>query len=139
MPGGGLLIGVDLKKDRALLDNAYNDSKGVTAAFNLNVLARINREFGGNFDLNEFEHVAFYNEVEGRIEMHLRSKRAHVAFVDNYAVHFEEGETIHTENSYKYSVLEFQKLAADNGFATTQVWVDPDNLFSLQYLSAVPR
>lgn len=136
MPGGGLLIGVDLKKDPELLDAAYNDSKGVTAAFNLNALAHINREFGGNFDLNEFEHVAFYNEKEGRIEMHLRSKRAHVVFIDNYTVPFDEGETIHTENSYKYSLPEFQRLAASNGFTVDRVWVDSDNLFSIQYLSA---
>ncbi|MCP5313414.1 MAG: L-histidine N(alpha)-methyltransferase [Chromatiaceae bacterium] len=133
-PGGQLLIGVDLKKDRAVLEAAYDDAQGVTAAFNLNLLARINRELGADFDLCRWRHKALYNEAEGRIEMHLVSRVAQQVTVRGHSFHFAGGETIHTENSYKYSVAEFRALAARAGFTTDTVWVDADRLFSLHLL-----
>jgi dimethylhistidine N-methyltransferase len=132
--GGGLLIGVDLKKDPARLDAAYNDARGVTAAFNLNLLARINRELGTDFDLAAFRHRAFYDAASGRIEMHLESLRAQEVSIGGRGIRFREGETIHTENSYKYSVREFQDLAAAAGLAPVECWMDPDRLFGVHYL-----
>jgi dimethylhistidine N-methyltransferase len=136
--GGAMLVGVDLKKDRALLDAAYNDAQGVTAEFNLNLLQRINRELGANFDLAMFRHHAFYNAAAGRIEMHLKSLcQQHVA-LGGHIFRFDQGETIHTENSYKYSVDEFRQLARQAGFDAVHCWIDPRQLFSVHYL-AVPR
>ncbi len=135
-PGGGLLIGVDLKKDPAVLHAAYNDAHGVTAAFNLNLLARINRELGADFDLQAFRHSAFYNERRGRIEMHLESVRAQTVIVDGQRFRFTAGERIHTENSYKYDLGEFRDLARSAGFEPVQAWTDPDRLFSVHYLTA---
>lgn len=135
-PGGGLLIGADLKKDRACLERAYNDAQGVTAAFNKNVLARINRELGGTFDLDRFRHRAFYNEAHGRIEMHLVSARAQRVTIGGVPITFEEGETIRTEYSHKYSLADFRALADAAGFEVTDVWVDDEQLFSVQYLVA---
>jgi dimethylhistidine N-methyltransferase len=135
--GGGLLVGVDLKKDPARLDAAYNDPRGVTAAFNLNLLARINRELGADFDLSAFRHRAFYDEAVGRIEMHLVSVKAQTVTIGGRAFTFREGETIHTENSYKYAVREFQELARSTGLAPLQCWMDPGELFGVHYL-AVP-
>lgn len=135
LDGGDMLIGVDLKKDAALLDAAYDDAQGVTAAFNLNLLARINRELGGDFDLAAFAHRAFYNETEGRIEMHLVSARRQHATVAGRTFDFDAGETIHTENSYKYSIAEFQALARCAGFEPLHAWTDADDLFSIHYLS----
>jgi len=132
--GGGLLIGVDLKKDPAVLNAAYNDALGVTAAFNLNLLTRINRELGGDFLLNYFEHNAFYNVFLGRIEMHLLSTVKQNVRVGGEIFHFDEGETIHTECSYKYTVDEFAELACEAGFRQMSVWTDPNELFSVQYL-----
>lgn len=132
---GGLLIGVDLKKDPAILNAAYNDTKQITAAFNLNLLNRINTELNGDFDLQQFSHHAFYNEGRGRIEMHLVSNQAQEVTVDNTSFRFEAVETIHTENSYKYSIAEFQALAERAGFASHQVWTDPDSLFSVHYFT----
>lgn len=132
--GGGLLIGVDLKKDPARLDAAYNDARGVTAAFNLNLLARINRELGADFDLSAFRHRAFYNAGSGRIEMHLESLKAQEIRIGGHSIRFRRGETIHTENSYKYSVREFQDLAAAAGLAPVECWMDPDRLFGVHYL-----
>lgn len=132
--GGGFLIGVDLKKDRARLDAAYNDARGVTSAFNLNLLARINRELGADFDLSAFRHRAFYDETSGRIEMHLESAKAQVVTVGGRGIAFHKGETIHTENSYKYSVREFEDLAASAGLAPAECWMDPERLFSVHYL-----
>lgn len=136
--GGGLLIGVDLKKDTARLDAAYNDARGVTAAFNLNLLARINRELGADFDLSAFRHRAFYDEAAGRIEMHLESVKAQAVTIDGRVIRFREGETIHTENSCKYSVREFQELARAAGLAPVECWTDAEQLFSVHYL-AVPE
>ena len=133
-PGGGLLVGVDLKKDRAVLERAYNDALGVTAAFNRNLLERVNREIGADFRPNAFRHVAFYEPREGRIEMHLESARDQVVRVDGEEVAFRRGERIHTENSYKYTLGGFAELAGAAGFDVEAVWTDPDDLFSVQYL-----
>ncbi len=134
--GGELLIGVDVKKDSRILDAAYNDSQGVTAAFNLNLLERINRELDADFDLSAFHHLAFYNEACGRIEMHLESGRAQSVRIGRERVRFAAGERIHTENSYKYGVEEFQLLARRAGFVPVRVWTDPDRLFSIHCLRA---
>lgn len=133
-PGGQLLIGVDLKKETQILEAAYNDAQGITAAFNLNLLTRINRELGADFDLSQWRHRAFYNAAEGRIEMHLVSRVAQQVSLAGHTFDFAEGETIHTENSYKYSVAEFRDLAARAGFTTDTVWTDDDKLFSLHLL-----
>ncbi len=132
--GGAMLVGVDLKKDAARLHAAYNDAQGVTAAFNLNLLVRINRELAGNFDLATFEHHAFYDANEGRIEMHLRSLREQTIRIAGKGFHFGKGETIHTENSCKYAVEEFQQLARAAGFVPAECWCDDENLFSIHYL-----
>lgn len=134
--GGGLLIGVDLKKDPARLHAAYNDRRGVTARFNLNLLERINRELGADFDLDAFRHRAFYDEPRGRIEMHLQSLREQRVRIAGRVVRFREGETIHTENSYKYSIDGFHALAGRAGLAAARCWVDADNLFSVHHLVA---
>ncbi|MCF8564181.1 L-histidine N(alpha)-methyltransferase [Alicyclobacillus tolerans] len=132
--GDGLLIGIDLKKSIDGLHWAYNDSAGVTAAFNLNLLTRLNRELDADFQLERFDHYAFYNEVEDRIEMHIRSRLAQVVTVGNVPVHFGLGETIHTENSYKFSVHSFNELAQKSGFTPVKVWTDSTGLFSVHYL-----
>jgi dimethylhistidine N-methyltransferase len=136
-PGGLMLIGVDLKKDSAILNAAYNDSRGVTAAFNLNLLARINRELGGDFDLAAFEHRAFFEPAAGRIEMHLASRIDQEATVAGRRFRLARGETLHTENSYKYEVPQFRELARRAGWRPARVWVDERNLFSIHLLEAV--
>lgn len=136
--GGGMLIGVDLKKDAARLDAAYNDAQGVTAEFNLNLLARINRELAADFELAAFRHRAFYNAAMGRIEMHLESLKDQQVTVAGRSFGFRRGETIHTENSYKYSVAEFQDLARSAGFEPAECWTDPERLFAVHYLT-VPQ
>lgn len=133
-PGGGLLIGVDLRKDKAVLDAAYDDPQGVTAAFNMNLLARINRELGADFDLRAFRHRAFYSEERGRIEMHLESCRDQTVRIGDRAFAFRRGETIHTENSYKFAVDEFQALANRAGFRARACWVDDASRFSIHYM-----
>jgi dimethylhistidine N-methyltransferase len=133
---GAMLVGVDLKKDARVLHAAYNDARGVTAAFNLNLLARINRELGGNFRLRRFAHYAFYNPGLGRIEMHLVSLAAQTVDIGDYRFSFDKGESIHTENSYKYSVEEFRRLAQSAGFRSEKVWLDPKGLFALHCLVA---
>jgi dimethylhistidine N-methyltransferase len=133
-PGGGVLVGVDLKKDPALLHAAYNDARGITAAFNLNLLERINRELDGDFNVADFDHHAFYNASAGRIEMHLVSKcRQHVN-IDGHRFEFEKNEHIHTENSYKYTTEEFRALARRAGLEPCAVWTDSAALFSLHFL-----
>ena len=132
-PGGGLLIGVDLKKDEAILRAAYNDVTGITAQFNLNLLSRINSEFVGDIDLKGFKHEAVYNKDKGRIEMYLVSCRAQTIRIGNNLFSFSENEKIHTENSQKYDIIEFQGLAADAGFVAKAVWTDPDDLYSIHY------
>ncbi|HKA38206.1 MAG TPA: L-histidine N(alpha)-methyltransferase [Burkholderiales bacterium] len=133
--GGGLLIGVDLKKDTARLNAAYNDARGVTAEFNLNLLARINRELGAAVDLSAFRHFAFYNEALGRIEMHLVSTKAQAVRIGGGVFRFRTDETIHTENSYKYSIAEFQELGRGAGLVPVECWTDPERLFAVHYLS----
>lgn len=136
LAGGALLIGVDLKKDEQLLHAAYNDSKGVTADFNKNLLRRINRELGATFDLAAFDHDASWNGDVGRIEMHLVSRRDQTVRAGDQEFDFKAGERIHTENSYKYSLGEFRDVAMQAGFEPVQVWTDPGQLFSVHYLAA---
>jgi dimethylhistidine N-methyltransferase len=133
---GGLLIGVDLKKDNATLEAAYNDAAGVTAAFNRNLLTRINRELGGDFDVAQFHHRAFYNGMRGRVEMHLVSASDQTIHLGRERFRFTAGDSIHTENSYKYDVEQFRALARRAGFASGPVWLDDDRLFSVHFLSA---
>jgi len=134
--GGGFIIGVDLVKDTAVLNAAYDDAKGITAAFNKNLLTRCNRELGSNFDLSAFTHRAFFNEVASRIEMHLVSTRQQHVEIAGETFKFEKYETIHTENSYKYTLDGFQTLARSSGFAPVDVWTDDKELFSVHYLAA---
>lgn len=134
--GGGLLIGVDLVKDAAVLERAYNDADGVTAGFNLNLLSRINRELCGSFEPRYFRHHAFWNADESRIEMHLVSRRRQRVHVAGRVFLFDEGETIHTENSYKYTVEGFHALADGAGFRPVRTWTDARRLFSVHYLEA---
>ncbi len=134
--GGAMLVGVDLKKDPNVLHAAYNDAQGITARFNLNLLERINSELGADFAVAAFAHYAFYNVPEGRIEMHLSSLGAQAVTLGTHRFRFEAGESIHTENSCKYSVGEFQALAAQAGFRGEAVWLDPEGLFSLHGLVA---
>ncbi|HUQ73804.1 MAG TPA: L-histidine N(alpha)-methyltransferase [Burkholderiales bacterium] len=133
---GAMLVGVDLKKDANVLHAAYNDAQGVTAAFNLNLLARINRELGADFDPRRFGHYAFYNPLIGRIEMHLVAREAHEVNIGEYRFSFERGESIHTENSYKYTAAEFADLARRAGFRSAKLWVDERRLFSVHGLMA---
>jgi uncharacterized SAM-dependent methyltransferase len=135
--GGGLLIGVDLKKDVAILEAAYNDAGGLTAAFNLNLLVRINRELGADFVPEAFAHQAFYDPDHGRVEMHLVSLEDQRVRIDGRRFDFRRGETLHTEDSYKYTVEEFSELATRAGFQLEAVWMDERAWFSVQYYSAV--
>jgi dimethylhistidine N-methyltransferase len=134
---GALLIGFDLKKDPALLHQAYNDGAGITAAFNLNLLARLNRELDADFALDAFRHYAFYNPGPGRIEMHILSLKPQTVRVDGERFAFAAGETVHTENSYKYRPEEFARLAMDAGWQLAGEWQDPNAWFALQYYDAV--
>jgi dimethylhistidine N-methyltransferase len=131
-PDSVLIVGVDLIKGTEILHAAYNDAAGVTAKFNLNLLTRMNRELGANFHLNQFEHHAFYNRERNRIEMHLASLKRQRVKVYGEAFDFRIGETIHTENSYKYSVESFGALARGNGWMPLKIWKDAENLFSVQ-------
>jgi dimethylhistidine N-methyltransferase len=135
--GGGLLIGVDLKKDFNILHRAYNDSQGVTAQFNKHLLERINQELDANFQLNQFGHYAFYNPGQSRIEMHLVSLKNQTVRIGEVQITFKLGESIWTESSYKYTLEEFAHLAATTGFTVERVWTDPRKLFSVQYLRVV--
>jgi L-histidine Nalpha-methyltransferase len=132
-PGGEMLIGVDLKKETEILDAAYNDRAGVTAAFNLNLLERVKRELDCDLDIERFEHLAFYNEAEGRVEIYIRSLADQEAHIAGNRFKFTEDELIHTEYSYKYSVEEFRALAARAGFRPVDTWTDPAELFSVHY------
>ncbi|MFO1519432.1 MAG: L-histidine N(alpha)-methyltransferase [bacterium] len=134
--GGGMIVGVDLKKDPRILHAAYNDSQGVTRDFNLNLLERINRECEGTFNLDAFEHRAFYNALKGRIEMHLVSLKDQTVFLQRTPVTFRAGETIHTENSYKYAPEEFKALGEKAGWRPVKFWADPEKLFSIHYFEA---
>jgi L-histidine N-alpha-methyltransferase len=128
------IVGADLKKDIGTLIRAYDDSAGVTAAFNLNLLHRINGELGADFDVSRFAHLALWNEGAGRIEMHLRSTRAQTVTVADQRFGFQAGETIHTENSHKYAVEDFQAMARAGGWDALNVWTGPDRLFSVHFL-----
>ncbi len=134
--GGGLLIGVDLVKDPAVLHAAYNDSAGVTAEFNLNLWARANREAGADFDLAQWQHSAFYNPPLRRIEMHLVSRCDQRVTVAGHSFDFAEGDSVHTENSFKYTVQGFGALAREAGFRQDRVWTDPLRQFSLHWLTS---
>jgi len=136
---GGLLLGVDLRKDPSVLEAAYNDRRGVTAAFNRNILVRINRELGANFDLNQFAHQALYDDAHGRIEMHLVSLCDQVVRVSGVPFFFSTGESIHTENSYKYSLSALADLAAASGFSVERIWTDARRYFSMAYLTLASR
>jgi L-histidine Nalpha-methyltransferase len=131
-PGAVFVVGVDLAKAPDILYRAYNDAEGVTAKFNLNLLARINRELGANFDLEAFEHHAFYNVERCRIEMHLASTKRQKVRIGDATFEFRAGETIHTENSYKYSIESFQALAHGSGWSPITAWTD--GLFSVHAL-----
>lgn len=136
-PAGRLIIGVDLKKDADRLLRAYNDASGVTAAFNLNLLARINHELGAGLDLGAFRHEAIYDEREGRIEMRLVSKKDQAASIAGREFRFRAGETIHTENSYKYTIDQFRRTARSAGWTPRRVWTDDEKLFSVHELIAL--
>ncbi len=136
LAGGGLLIGLDLVKDPAVLHAAYNDAAGVTAAFNLNLLAHARRELGAEFPPDGFVHLAFYNPAYQRIEMHLRACRALEMQLGGERYAFDEGETLHTENSHKYTVAGFQAQAARAGFRPGRVWTDARSWFALMWLEA---
>jgi dimethylhistidine N-methyltransferase len=134
-PNGRLVIGVDLQKDAGVLERAYNDSAGITAEFNLNLIRRINREIAPILDVDAFEHMALYNGREGRIEMHLVSRRDQSFDIGGRRFFLARGETIHTENSYKYTVARFQAVARSAGWMSSQVWIDNDELFSIHELT----
>ncbi len=129
--GGALLIGVDRKKAVSVLEDAYNDARGVTAAFNLNALAHINARLQANFELDGFRHLARYNAEEGCIQMFLESRRDQVVSIAGETVHFAANETLHTENSYKYDKAEFVELAASAGFTAEAEWSDDQQWFSI--------
>jgi L-histidine Nalpha-methyltransferase len=132
-PGEYFLLGIDLDKSKDILEPAYDDSQGVTAAFNLNMLRHLNRKFEGNFDLAQFEHLAFYNQEECQIEMHLKSKKAqtvHLRALD-LTVEFAAGETIRSEISRKFNLNTMQKELSQRGLMPVQVWTDPNQLFGL--------
>ena len=138
-PTGGVLIGVDLEKPVAILERAYNDSAGVTALFNLNLLRRLNRELGADFDVEAYSHRAVWNPSHHRIEMHLVSSRAQSIHIDGVEFNVREGESIHTESSYKYTLPRFAALATRASLTVAQTWTDPRALFSVIYLEAHPR
>jgi len=132
---GAMLIGVDSKKSPVILNAAYNDAAGYTAAFNLNLLARMQRELDALLEPDGFTHYAFYNATMGRMEMHLVSQKKQDIRMDDEVFQFDEGETIHTENSYKYTALEFQQLARKAGWHPKMLWSDRGSLFNVHYLS----
>jgi dimethylhistidine N-methyltransferase len=137
--GGGLLLGADMRKDTQVIEAAYNDSLGVTARFNRNLLVRINRELGADFQVEQFAHVAFYNGVVHRIEMHLVSSRPQRLHVGDEVFFFEAGESICTEYSYKYSLDCLRDLAEASGFELRKTWLDDRDYFSVSYLTAKPQ
>ncbi|HLA64509.1 MAG TPA: L-histidine N(alpha)-methyltransferase [Rhodothermales bacterium] len=134
-PNGGLILGVDLKKDRAVLGVAYDDPEGVTAQFNKNLLVRLNRELGADFDVDAFDHHAPYNEAEGRVEMHLVSRYDQTVHLDGHAIPFRARESIHTENSYKYDLGELVPRAATAGLTLEGSWTDPAGWFAVLFFN----
>ncbi|WP_444890192.1 L-histidine N(alpha)-methyltransferase [Microbulbifer sp. DLAB2-AA] len=135
--GDGLLIGTDLVKDSVILERAYNDSDHVTERFNLNLLQRINVELGANFDLSLFAHRAFYHPLRQRVEMHLVCLKNHSISIADTCIDFTEGETIHTENSHKYSIAGFKSLLARSGFESVCFWQDPAKTYVIHYAQAI--
>ncbi len=133
-PGARLIIGVDCVKEANVLNEAYDDAAGSTAAFNLNLLSRINRELGGDFDLNGFRHCAFYNREQRRVEMHLVSRVRQKVRIGGRSFDFRRGETIHTENSYKFTLEQFRSVANGAGWQQAEVWLDPERFFSVHML-----
>jgi uncharacterized SAM-dependent methyltransferase len=133
------VVGVDLVKDPDVLHRAYNDAQGITAAFNRNLLARANRELGADFDPTSFHHYAFYQPQAQRVEMHLISTRRQTVHVGASAFEFAEAESLHTENSYKYTIEGFRDLAQRAGWVPREVWCDPQRLFSVHWLEAGHR
>jgi L-histidine Nalpha-methyltransferase len=136
--GGALLIGVDLRKDQDVIEAAYNDAAGVTAQFNLNLLAHANRELGADFDLQRWQHRAIYNSAAGRIEMYLISQIDQAAHIADHTFHFRSGEKIITEFSYKYAPEGFAALASDAGFEFRKIWTDDARLFGVFYFTCSP-
>lgn len=134
-PDGALVIGVDLKKDPKILIPAYNDAKGVTAAFSLNLLERINRELSGTLDLAAFAHRPVYNELKGRIEIYLESLKDQEAQILDRTFSFAQGERVHVENSHKYTIEGFRELASESGWVMAQYWVDEQDYFSIHFLT----
>ena len=130
---GALLIGIDLQKDVPVIERAYNDDAGVTAEFNLNMLSRLNQEFGANFNPDRFRHQAVYDEDFGRMELKLVSECEQIVHIENASFHFEKGEALLTEHSHKYTHAQFRRMAHDAGFVVDVVWTDPAQLFSVQY------
>lgn len=133
--GGGLLIGVDLQKEASILNAAYNDKKGFTEQFNKNLLVRINRELGADFEIEQYQHSAFFNEEQHRIEMHLVSLKDQRVKIDEHEFHFAKDQSIVTEYSHKYTIERFQQMAGKAGFKCIKSWQDKDKLFSVFYLS----
>jgi dimethylhistidine N-methyltransferase len=133
-PGDGLLIGFDLRKDIDVLEMAYNDNGGVTAEFNKNLLHRMNSELGANFDTRQFGHLAFFNDAAGRIEMHLVSQREQSVSIADFSFRFDRSETICTEYSHKYSISEFEQMAAQVGWQCKETWCDERDYFAVMYL-----
>jgi L-histidine N-alpha-methyltransferase len=134
---GAVLIGIDLRKDPRVLERAYDDAAGVTAEFNRNALRHVNRELGADFDLDGFEHRAVWVEDESRIEMHLVSKRDQLVHLGGEKVHIKRGEHLRTEYCHKYTLDSFSELAASAGLAVQRVWMDPEQLFSVQLLEPI--
>ena len=134
---GGLLIGVDLQKEPAILNAAYNDKKGFTEQFNKNLLSRINRELAADFKLEQFKHLAFFNEEKHRIEMHLVSLQQQVVHINEHVFQFNKGQSIVTEYSHKYTPDHFEKLAKKAGFQRVKTWIDDNHLFSVHYLRVI--
>ncbi len=134
-PEGAILVGADLQKDPAVLNAAYNDAQGVTAAFNLNLLLRLNRELGADFDLRRFAHDACYDEAAGRVQIHIRSLADQIVTVAGRAVPLSAGERIHTEDSYKYTIAGFHRLAARAGLRAVRTWTDDAGDFSVHFLA----
>lgn len=135
---GALLLGIDLRKDRQVLERAYNDAQGITAEFNRNILRVLNRELEANFDLSQWRHLSIYNEKEHRIEMHLESLADQSCTIAETTISFGKGERIHTENSYKFDLEEFREEARESGFDTEGVWTDANRYFAIVLLTVSP-
>lgn len=136
-PGGQLILGIDKRKDRHILEAAYNDSSGITAAFNLNMLRHLNHKLDAGFDLDSFSHRAMYNEIEGRIEIYLQCHKSQILRLGTNEIAIHENELLHTENSYKYSLEELQTLASSADMSCKQIWEDTNGYFMVALLEAL--